>query len=377
MIPHARYAIRALARLRLEGVASIVSASVALAGLAVAYALASSVDRNVSNTIAVLRQRSGAWVVPPNGFVISDATGALRPRAAFGAAPARHIRESAHKLNLQIIPLRVVERQTPDGGFAVYYLETQSRQRVSYDRATVKRLALAPVLNELGPVQLVPSNIGAALVLVEGHKFTPESEQRVADPDWFLMARASVDDVREELIRNGVKVHLAYGSEAFAGSEDADCIIAIFERAPTARFSPFSLSTELSAYVVNTVLGTRIGLLARAAFVFTLALTIMSARTAVRARRNEIAVFSMFGLEGDLAAIFGIEAALTSLISLVGGSAVAATFLLAVVGMAFRDCAGALALATVFAVILCLVDALTRALACAATFQRRDLDSYA
>lgn len=355
----------------------MVSASIALAGLAVAYALASSVDRNASHTIAALVQRSSAWVVPAGGFAISNTTGALHPRRAFDVATARHVRDAVRRLNLRVTAVQVLEVRAAGGGVAVYYLGSPGRQRIIYDRATITRPSVAFIARELGPVEFVSSELGAAIVLVEGPTVPPKGEGRFASPDWLLIPRDSVDHIREELAHSGVKVRIAYGPDSFARSPDADCVIAILERAPTARFSPFSFSTELSAYVVNSVLATRIGLLARAAFLFTLVLTVISARTAVRARRNEIAVFSIFGLEGDLAAVFGIEAALTSSVSLVGGCVIAVMFLMTIAGMTFVECAGALALAAVFAVILCLVDALTRALACSATFQRRSLDSYA
>ncbi len=326
-----QYLLRYFSRRRLRAVLTISGVSLAISAIVFAYGLSGWVESYSSRSLAQVIDNQKIWIVPSGGVKLDPSTGLIVPQGfvsedtirLFTGAEIAFKRVVAGPLVLRSehVVLYGDERITNSGLLVSSDLWAMIDRHATTISINGEDVTIAQENTTLPPRSVITSlQVGKRVLRIDDGASWLLSD----DPRAVSWARGFGK-------ANNVRV----SSDPTPGADGTRANIYLLE-GTVARFDPFTFRTKFSALTINSSLTTMFGLTSRLVFLLGVALAITSSLITLRERRDEIALFSVAGLQSGVSLLFLLEACLNQILCLILGSAVGLALLSITLGGALR-----------------------------------------
>lgn len=300
--------------------------SLSMASVFTVYGIAGYLTVQSNRALAYLTQDGSLWLLPPGGITVDRRLGAL---VVNGYLPDTLV-ALVMGLDKTASVVRITSTRVPIHGFeAVFYAD----ERDSGDSVHFSPTLWAALDSHLGngPHSLVIDELPVGPVSIDGDLPTwsaggPFStwsrisrRQNVAS---MMLIRSSVPTSLANAISESTHMRIVDNPSELVVASDDNAGSIVLLQGSRSRFDPFSLSTKFAALTLNGDLATVSGWTARVLFLIGILFSISAALIEVEERREEIAVFILYGMRSDFTLLLFVESAvLVCIASVIGFSA--------------------------------------------------------
>jgi hypothetical protein len=296
--------------------------SLSMASVFTVYGIAGYLTVQSDRALAYLTQDGSLWLVPPEGITVDRRLGAL---VVNGYLPDMLVARVVALDKTASVVRITSKRVSIDGVDAVFYADERDSGDSVHFSPTLWA-ALGPRSRDV-PHSLTIQGLSVGMISINGDlptwsaggPFTTWNRisERQDVASMMLVRSSSPTSLANAIAQLTHMTIVDNPSELVVRSDHNGSIVLL--QGSRSRFDPFSLSTKFAALTLNGDLATVSGWTARGLFLIGILFSISAALIEVEERREEIAVFILYGMRSDFTLLLFVESAvLVCLASVMG-----------------------------------------------------------